>query len=33
MIKIKDDFFNAFRPGLAMYGYNPLEQSDEKFNQ
>lgn len=32
MMKMKDDFFNAFRPGLAMYGYNPLEQSDEKFN-
>ncbi|MFZ2150626.1 MAG: alanine racemase [Candidatus Absconditicoccaceae bacterium] len=33
MMKMKDDFFNAFRPGLAMYGYNPLEQSDEKFVQ
>jgi len=33
MMKMKDDFFNAFRPGLAMYGYNPLEQSDEKYIQ
>lgn len=33
MMKMKDDFFNAFRPGLAMYGYNPLDQSDEKFIQ
>lgn len=33
MMKMKDDFFNAFRPGIAMYGYNPLDQSDEKFIQ
>ena len=33
MMKMKDDFFNAFRPGLAMYGYNPLDQSDESFVQ
>jgi alanine racemase len=33
MMKLKDDFFNAFRPGLAMYGYNPLDVSDEQFNQ
>ncbi len=33
LMKIKDDFFNAFRPGLAMYGYNPLQESDENFAQ
>ncbi|MCF7835417.1 alanine racemase [Candidatus Gracilibacteria bacterium] len=32
LMKIKDDFFNAYRPGLAMYGYNPLNLSDENFN-
>lgn len=33
LMKINDDFFNAYRPGLAMYGYNPLSVNDEKFNQ
>jgi len=32
-MKMKDDFFNSFRPGLAMYGYNPLDQADENFNK
>lgn len=33
LMKINDDFFNAYRTGLAMYGYNPLSVNDEKFNQ
>lgn len=28
MFKITDDFFNAYRPGLALYGYNPLHLDD-----
>lgn len=32
MFKIKEDFFNARRPGLAMYGYNPLEKEDPFYN-
>jgi len=31
MFKIKEDFFNARRPGLAMYGYNPLAEDDPYF--
>lgn len=31
MFKIKEDFFNARRPGLAMYGYNPLVEDDPYF--
>ncbi len=31
MLKIKEDFFNARRPWLAMYGYNPLEEDDPYF--
>lgn len=31
MFKIKEDFFNARRPGLAMYGYNPLDSEDPYF--
>ncbi len=31
MFKIADDFFNAWRPGLALYGYNPLESTDAYF--
>lgn len=26
--KIKDDFFNAYRSGIALYGYNHLHPSD-----
>lgn len=25
ILRIKDDFFNAFRPGLILYWYNPLQ--------
>jgi len=28
LLKIKDDFFNAYRPWLWLYGYNPLASSD-----
>lgn len=28
MVKVHDDFFNARRPGIAMYGYNPLSADD-----
>ncbi len=31
-LKMKDDFFNACRPGLALYGYNPLQPSDEFYD-
>jgi alanine racemase len=31
MFKIKDDFFNAYRPGIALYGYNPLRSDDPLF--
>jgi alanine racemase len=24
MFKIQDDFFNAYRPGIALYGYSPF---------
>jgi len=32
ILKIKEDFFNAWRPGLTMYWYNPLEESDSYYN-
>jgi len=32
IFKIKEDFFNARRPGLAMYWYNPLEEGDEFYD-
>ena len=28
MFKINDEFFNAYRPGIALYGYNPLHPQD-----
>lgn len=31
MFKIKDDFFNAYRPWLALYGYNPLDIQDPLY--
>ena len=31
MFKIKDDFFNAYRPGLALYWYNPLDSQDSYY--
>ena len=32
MLKLQDDFFNAYRPGLALYGYNPLPEEDSDFD-
>lgn len=31
IFKMKEDFFNAWRPGLAMYGYNPLDKDDSLY--
>ena len=31
VLKIQDDFFNAYRPGLALYGYNPLAPEDPDY--
>jgi len=28
LFKIKDDFFNAYRPWISLYGYTPLSESD-----
>ena len=32
MLKLQDDFFNAYRPWLALYGYNPLSEEDADFD-
>jgi alanine racemase len=32
LLKLQDDFFNAYRPWLALYGYNPLAQEDSDFD-
>ena len=32
LLKLQDDFFNAYRPWLALYGYNPLAQDDSDFD-
>ena len=32
LLKIQDDFFNAYRPWLALYGYNPLAEEDSDFD-
>lgn len=32
LLKIQDNFFNAYRPGLALYGYNPLSGDDSDFD-
>ena len=31
MFKINDEFFNAYRPGLALYGYNPMTPQDSLY--
>ncbi len=31
MFKINDEFFNAYRPGIALYWYNPLRSDDPLF--
>lgn len=36
LFKIDDEFFNAYRPGIALYGYNPLTPEDafyKKWNE
>ena len=33
LFKITDDFFNAYRPWLALYGYNPLNTQDPLYKQ
>lgn len=32
LLKLNDDFFNAYRPWLALYGYNPLSSEDSDFD-
>jgi alanine racemase len=32
LLKLQDDFFNAYRPWLALYGYNPLPEDDSDFD-
>jgi len=32
VFKIKDDFFNAYRPWIALYGYNPLCSEDTSYS-
>ena len=32
LLKIQDDFFNAYRPWLALYWYNPLTLEDSDFD-
>lgn len=32
LLKLQDDFFNAYRPGLGLYGYNPLSEEDSDFD-
>jgi alanine racemase len=31
VLKLQDDFFNAYRPWLALYGYNPLAEDDSDY--
>jgi len=30
-MKITDDFFNAYRPGIGLFGYNPLNSDDKAY--
>lgn len=32
ILKMQDEFFNACRPWLALYGYNPLSSTDEFYD-
>lgn len=32
LFKIKDDFFNAYRPWLALYGYTTLDKQDTAYD-
>lgn len=31
IFKLNDDFFNAYRPGIALYGYTPLSDQDSRY--
>lgn len=31
LFKIKEDFFNAWRPWISLYGYNPLSEEDPSY--
>jgi len=31
ILKLQDPFFNAYRPWLALYGYNPLDIEDSDY--
>ena len=33
LFKITDEFFNAYRPGLALYGYTPLDIQDPLYKR
>lgn len=33
LLKLNDDFFNAYRPWLALYWYNPFSTSDPHFTK
>lgn len=33
MFKINDEFFNAYRPWIALYGYNPLRSDDPMYKK
>ena len=33
MFKINDEFFNAYRPWIALYGYNPLHSDDPSYKR
>jgi alanine racemase len=30
-LKIQNSFFNAVRPGIILYGYNPLDSEDDCY--
>lgn len=32
-LKLDDEYFNAQRIGLALYGYNPLREKDSAYNR
>ena len=32
-LKLYDEFFNAQRVGLSLYGYNPLQEKDPAFHK
>ena len=32
-LKLYDEFFNAHRIGLSLYGYNPLSENDKAFQK